>query len=130
MKQHAIDHSNPPLTSLVYFVIVATFVAVNGSFGSTLGSDPYMIDVICSRLRSIFESHGATRLQPPFLRPRDQHVDSVNGPAEVINDQGYVLMIREDLTVNFARSIARCGLAANNVKRYDIDKVYHESDAG
>jgi histidyl-tRNA synthetase len=90
-----------------------------------------MIDVVCSRLRSIFESHGATRLQPPFLRPRD-HVDfnSLNGPAQVINDRGFVLTIREDLTVNFARAIARCGLAANNVKRYDIDKVFHESDAG
>lgn len=26
--------------------------------------------------------------------------------------------------------MARCGLAANNVKRYDIDTVYNESDAG
>jgi hypothetical protein len=42
----------------------------------------------------------------------------------------YVLLMREDLTVNFARAIARCGLAANNVKRYDIDTVYNESDAG
>lgn len=90
------------------------------------------MDIICTKMSSIFQSHGATRLSPPCLRPRDQNIDTnlVNGPAEFINDQGYVLLMREDLTVNFARAIARCGLAANNVKRYDIDKVFHESAAG
>lgn len=109
----------------------ATSAAVSGSFEAILGSDPHMIDAICSKLCSIFRSHGAIRLSPPCLRPRDQIIDvSSSKSAELINDQGYVLTLREDLTVNFARAISRCGLAANNVKRYDIDKVYHESDAG
>lgn len=113
--------------------VVATSVAIAGSYVSILGSDPQAVDMICSKLSTIFQSHGAVRLSPPCLRPRDQYLDTnnlVNGPAEVINDQGYVLLMRENLTVNFARAIARCGLASNNVKRYDIDKVFRESDAG
>ena len=113
-------------------LLLATSAAITGSVESIIGSDPYVIDVLCSRLSSIFRSHGAIFLRSPCLRPRDQNIDlhSVNRPAEVINDQGYVLLMREDLTANFARAIARCGLSANNVKRFDIDTVYHESDAG
>ena len=91
-----------------------------------------MVDALCSRLSSIFRSHGASCLRPPCLRPLDQNIDlySVNRPAEVINDLGYVLLMRENLTANFARAVARCGLSANNVKRFDIDTVYQKSDAG
>eukprot|EP00804_Cyclotella_cryptica_P012302 CCRYP_019997-RB/>CCRYP_019997-RB protein AED:0.07 eAED:0.07 QI:234/0.93/0.94/1/0.87/0.82/17/67/1724 len=117
---------------VVFPARLATSAAVTGSFETILGSDPHMVDMLCSKMSSIFRSHGAVRLRPPCLRPRDQSMDfnSVNGPAEFLNDQGYVLLMREDLTVNFARAIARCGSAANNIKRYDIDTVYHESDAG
>ena len=114
--------------------VVATSVGICGSYASILGSDPQMSDVISSKLSKIFQSHGAVRLSPPCLRPRDQnYLDTnkpVNAPAELINDQGCVLLMRENLTTNFARAVARCGLASNNLKRYDIDKVFRESDAG
>ena len=115
----------------VPFCVIASCAAVSGSFESILGSDPHIVDSFTLRLSSIFKSHGATRLCASPLRPRDNQIDSNSTlrPAEIINDQGFVLLLREDLTTNFARAIARCGLTANNLKRFDIDTVYHESDA-
>lgn len=100
---------------------------------SVLGADPRVIEAICCKISDIFKSHGAVRLQGPLLRPKEANeLDSTsfNKPVEVLGKRGCVLTMKEDLVVNFARAVARGGSATSNMKRFDINKVYIESEAG
>jgi len=54
----------------------------------------------------------------------------LNKPVEVLSRRGITLNLREDLTINFARAVSRGGSSTSNMKRYDINKVFIESDAG
>lgn len=106
----------------------ATAAAISGYSGT----DPYVMETICKYFTNIFQSHGAVFLKPPLLRPRS-YVDAHNhhsGHAEVMNERGNVLMLPDDLTVNFARAVARGGIATVSFKRYDIGTVFHKSLAG
>jgi histidyl-tRNA synthetase len=88
--------------------------------------------MITSRLATIFQQHGAVPLKSPLLRPRDvaSERSSLGGPAEVLNRRGVPLNLPEDLTASFARAVGRGGQSASNLKRYDIDRVYHKAMAG
>jgi hypothetical protein len=110
----------------------ATSAAVTGAADGVHGADPRVVDEICSELCAIFDTHGAVRLRAPLLRPRPASATeaAVGGPAEVLNSRGTVLLLPEDLTVSFARALGRGGAATSNLKRYDIDRVYHKSLAG
>lgn len=110
----------------------ATAAAVAGTADGIHGADPRVVESVCSRLRSIFEVHGAVRLRSPLLRPRLNTFQkgAVGGPAEVLNSRGAVLLLPEDLTAPFARTVGRAGAAAANLKRYDIGRVYHKSLVG
>lgn len=110
----------------------ATAAAITGSFDGVHGADPTVVEVICSRLTAIFQTHGAVRLRAPLMRPRPAtaHALAVGGPAEVIDTRGTVLLLPEDLTAPFARSVGRGGTAAANIKRWDLDRVHHRSIAG
>lgn len=110
----------------------ATSAAVTGTLDGVHGSDPSVVESVCDRLCSIFQSHGAVALKSPLLRPRpaSSHSLAVGGPAELIDTMGTVLLLPEDLTGPFARAIGRAGSAASNVKRFDIDRVHHKSIAG
>jgi hypothetical protein len=78
----------------------ATSAAVTGSLDGVHGADPRVVDSICTRLTTIFQSHGAVRLRSPLLRPRPNSVSAgtVGGPAEVMDSRGSVLLLPEDLT--------------------------------
>ena len=67
-----------------------------------------------------------------FLQPRDalDLIATLNEPAQVLNRRGAALVLKSDLTVNFARAISRGGAATNNIKRYELGKCFLESDAG
>ena len=121
----------PQQVATILAMRAATSAAVT-SVDGILGFDVRIVESICSKLASIFQSQGAVQLQSPLLRPRDStdFTQSLNGPAEVLNGRGSVLLLQEDLTVTFARAISRGGVSTNNIKRFDIGKVYHESDAG
>ena len=108
----------------------ATAAAISGSVDAS--TDPYVMETICKYLTNIFQSHGAVFLKPPLLRPRS-YVDAHNhlrDNAEVMNERGNILMLPDDLTVNFARAVARGGIATVSFKRYDIDTVFHKPLAG
>ena len=109
----------------------ATAAAVTGADG-IIGPDPRVVEYVCSKLRTIFQSHGAVHLPSPLLKPRDalDLIATLNEPAQVLNNRGSALVLKQDLTVNFARSISRGGAATNNIKRYEIGKCFLESDAG
>lgn len=110
----------------------ATSAAITGAADGVHGADPHVLEAISAGLSSIFEEHGAVRLRPPLMRPRPTNVseNTIGGPAEVLNSRGTVLLLPEDLTVSFARALGRGGAATSNIKRYDIDRVYHKSLAG
>lgn len=84
----------------VFAISAAMSAAVEGSIDGVHGADPRVIEAVCSRLTSIFESHGAVHLRAPSLRPRPNTnlTSNVTGPAEVVNTRGNVLLLQEDLT--------------------------------
>jgi translation initiation factor 2-alpha kinase 4 len=110
----------------------ASSAAITGAADGVHGADPRVVESICDGLCSIFETHGAVRLRSPLMRPRPANAseNSVGGPAEVLNSRGTVLLLPEDLTASFARALGRGGAATSNIKRFDIDRVYHKSLAG
>uniref|UniRef100_A0A6U6FXU5 non-specific serine/threonine protein kinase n=2 Tax=Odontella aurita TaxID=265563 RepID=A0A6U6FXU5_9STRA len=120
----------PQRTAAVLALNSAASAAITGE----TGANPRFVGALVEKLRTIFEAHGAVHLKSPLLRPRltypTQDANAVGGPAEVIDKNGTVLLLPEDLTANFARTVGRGGSAASSVKRYDIDKVYHQSFAG
>lgn len=119
-------------TAGVLAMRAAAAAAVTGSVDGVHGADPTVVECFCQNLKQIFESHGAVRLRSPLLRPRLEMSASCSGggPAELLNTRGVVLVLPEDLTAPFARAIGRGGAATSNIKRYDIDRVYHRSLAG
>ncbi|CAM9360099.1 unnamed protein product, partial [Phaeothamnion confervicola] len=98
--------------------------------------DAAAVATVCHRLRAIFETHGAVPLCPPLLRPRPRSVRGAAAGAatagkpgvSILDERGQVMWLPGDLTVPFARFVARRGIS--EVKRYQIDKVYSEGGAG
>lgn len=110
----------------------ATAAAVTGSLDGVLGADPGVVEAVSERLKGLFQMHGAVHLRSPLLRPRAALATNaaVGGPAELMNARGAVLLLPEDLTGSFARSLGRGGSATSHLKRYDIDRVFHKSMVG
>ena len=110
----------------------AAAIAIDGNLDGEIGKDPRIVEMITSRLAKIFRSHGAVHLKSPLLRPRHFSSDKtiIGGPAEVLNRRGVSLYLAEDLTGSFARAVGRGGHSASNLKRYEIDRVYHKSICG
>lgn len=110
----------------------ATAAAVTGAIDGVHGADPRIVDAICQKLTCIFELHGAVHLKSPLLRPRPNHStpSTVGGPAELLDSRGNVILLPEDLTATFARAVGRGGAATAQLKRYDIDRVFHRSVTG
>jgi len=110
----------------------AASAAITGSADGVFGADPRVVETVCAGLRTIFKSHGAVPLRPPLLRPRPGAADGAGvaegpRPQQLMNERGTILLLPEDLTVNFARSVARGGQSVSRLKRYDIDMAYHGS---
>jgi len=118
-------HHAPQQTAAILAMSAATTAACTGQ---VLGAEPRVVDSICNQLIKVFQSHGAVKISPPLLRPKCRLEKGREGYAEVMNERGIQLLLPEDLTVNFARSLGRTG--GIGVKRYDIDRVYHKSKAG
>ena len=110
----------------------AAAIAIDGNIDGALGKDPRIVEMINGRLATIFQAHGAVHLKSPLLRPRHSSSDKtiLGGPAEVLNARGVSLYLSEDLTASFARAVGRGGQSASNLKRYEIDRVYHKSISG
>mmetsp|Transcript_5505 Transcript_5505/g.11681 ORF Transcript_5505/g.11681 Transcript_5505/m.11681 type:complete len:1063 (-) Transcript_5505:710-3898(-) len=119
-------------TAGVLAMRAATAAAVTGAMDGVHGADPAVIENVCHSLKQIFGNHGAVHLKTPLLRPRSTTAAQLKngGPAELINARGVVLTLPEDLTASLARSVGRGGAATANMKRYDIDRVYHKSVTG
>ncbi|KAL7532970.1 hypothetical protein ACHAXR_004963, partial [Thalassiosira sp. AJA248-18] len=121
----------PQHAATILAMTAASTAAVDGSVDGILGADPRLVETLCDKLCDIFRSHGAVRLQGPLLRPRDSNdpIVSLNKPVELLSRRGSVMNLREDLTINFARAVSRGGSSTSNLKRFDINKAFIESDA-
>lgn len=110
----------------------AAAIAIDGNLDGILGKDPRIVEMVCGRLAKVFQAHGAVHLKSPLLRPRYSSSEStiIGGPAELLNRRGVSLYLAEDLTASFARAIGRGGQSASNLKRYEVDRVYHKSISG
>jgi translation initiation factor 2-alpha kinase 4 len=110
----------------------AASAAITGAADGVHGADPRVVETVCAGLSAIFEAHGAVRLRTPLLRPRPANCSETieGGPAELLNSRGTVVLLPEDLTASFARALGRGGTATANIKRYEMDRVYHKSLAG
>lgn len=131
-KEGEVLRGAPQQTATILAMSAATSAAIEGQSTGQLGADPRVVEMLCRQLTDIFQSHGAVRLQGPLLRPRES-IESESVallPVEMLARRGSVLRLREDLCVTFARAVSRGGSATSNMKRYDINKVYNESDAG
>lgn len=117
-------------TAAFLAINAASSAAATGNADGAYGSDPRVVQNVCSQLISIFQLHGAVWLSSPLLRPKLPSDLSVSGVAEVINERSTNLLLPEDLQVNFARAIGRGGAALSNTKRYQIDNVYYSSVSG
>lgn len=81
----------------------STAAAVTGALDGVYGADPGVIGTVCEKIKAIFTSHGAAQLRSPLLRPRpNSSVIALNGgPVEVMNSNGSILLMPEDLTAAF-----------------------------
>jgi len=125
------DKKNQGAVSRAASVIAMNAATSAAITGSNEGFQSHVIEKICQRLVSIFQIHGAIHLKTPLLRPKcivDSNYSS--NSITLIDKKGNVLMLPDDLTVNFARAVSRGGAATVSFKRYDIDKVFFPCIAG
>ena len=117
------------LAALSLSLSSAASASISGSSDGIFGSDPHVVEYVCSKLVQIFKLHSAVSLSSPTLTPKIGRKTNkgngavADGPAEVLTDRGSILILNNDFTNSFARSIARAG-SVSSIKRYNIGKVY------
>ena len=129
LKKADASRGVPQQVASVFAAAAASSAAITGD----LSGDARVVNTIKAGLVKIFECHGAIELNAPLLRPRHpvrNPPDTAGGPAELLNQRGSVLLLPEDLTVGFARSVARSGGGATRLKRYAVGNTFLKSLAG
>lgn len=82
---------------------------------------------VCDGLRRVFETHGATPVAPPTIRPKPPPSLAAppaasKGLVRLLDHKGAVVMLPGNLTAPFARFVARSGVT--RLKRYQIDRIF------
>lgn len=82
---------------------------------------------VCDGLRRVFETHGATPVAPPTIRPKPPPSLAAppaasKGLVSLLDHKGAVVMLPGNLTAPFARFVARSGVT--RLKRYQIDRIF------
>lgn len=135
LEQSGMDMGAPQRTATVLAMAAGAASAITGAADGVLGADPRLQEAIVAHLQKVFRTHSAVSLSGPLLVPSRGHQRQSEepseeashfSPVEVMDERGYVLLLPEDLTANFARAISRGGIATSHVKRYEIGKVYHK----
>lgn len=86
--------------------------------GAETDMDTSLVSVVLDHLRSVFHKHGAVELHAPLLLPRADVYSNERKPVQLLDKTGKVVHLPYDLTVPFARIIARSD--HQRLKRYDI----------
>ncbi|CAM9255688.1 unnamed protein product [Ascophyllum nodosum] len=89
--------------------------------------DAPAVALVCESLRRVFETHGATPVSPPTLRPKPPPSlapppSASKGLLHLLDHRGAVVALPSNLTAPFARFVARSGVT--RLKRYQIDRVF------
>ena len=83
---------------------------------------------IFSTIISIFKQHGAVTIDTPVFELKEILAGKYGEDSKLIYDLqdqgGELCSLRYDLTVPFARFLAMNGNVYQNIKRYQIAKVY------
>lgn len=82
---------------------------------------------VCDGLRRVFETHGATPVAPPTIRPKPPPSLAAppaasKGLVRLLDHKGAVVVLPGNLTAPFARFVARSGVT--RLKRYQIDRIF------
>ncbi|KAJ3283638.1 hypothetical protein HK104_010287 [Borealophlyctis nickersoniae] len=96
-----------------------------------------MTDLVMTRVHAqvtkVFQKHGAVDIPAPLLIPKsDLYEASSKRPVELLDSAGTLVQLPYDLTVPFARLIARGNYPSLHLplKRFSIDRVYRCNVAG
>ena len=77
-------------------------------------------------IKGVFKKHGASEIDTPVFELKETLTGKYGEDSKLIYDLqdqgGELLALRYDLTVPFARYVAKEGLSS--IKRYHIAKVY------
>lgn len=89
--------------------------------------------LVCDGLRRVFETHGATPVAPPTIRPKPPPslappASASRGLVRLVDRKGAVVTLPGNLTAPFARFVARSGVT--RLKRYQIDRIFLAGGAG
>lgn len=77
---------------------------------------------------SVFRRHGAVRVQRPKLIPHSPQYYG-NGAVQLLNPSGNVVQLPYDLTLPFARMLAKSDVSKVARKSYTFGSVFRESQA-
>ena len=78
---------------------------------------------------SVFRRHGAVRVQRPKLIPYSPEYYGTSA-AQLLNPNGTVVQLPYDLTLPFARMLAKSDVSNMARKSYSFESVFRESQAG
>jgi len=83
---------------------------------------------IFNTIKGVFKRHGAVTIDTPVFELKEILMGKYGEDSKLIYDLqdqgGELCSLRYDLTVPFARFIAMNGNKYQNIKRYNIAKVY------
>ncbi|RKP34192.1 kinase-like domain-containing protein, partial [Dimargaris cristalligena] len=85
-------------------------------------------DRVHDYLSRIFRRHGAVEVCTPLLMPRLDIYDQFQKPVHVMDPTGTLVQLPYDLTLPFARYVARNKI--QELKRFSFDKIYKENPVG
>eukprot|EP00903_Cladosiphon_okamuranus_P014260 g13246.t1 len=98
-----------------------------GTVAARIPNDAPAVSYVCGGLRRVFETHGATPVAPPTIRPKPPPSLAAppaasKGLVRLLDHKGAVVMLPGNLTAPFARFVARSGVT--RLKRYQIDRIF------
>ncbi|KAJ1927841.1 eukaryotic translation initiation factor 2-alpha kinase, partial [Tieghemiomyces parasiticus] len=85
-------------------------------------------DRVHDYLTRVFRRHGAVEVCTPHLMPKLDVFDQFQRPVCVMDSTGTLVQLPYDLTLPFARYVARTKLS--ELKRFSFDKIYKANPVG
>ncbi|KAJ1551540.1 hypothetical protein HK096_008877, partial [Nowakowskiella sp. JEL0078] len=127
-----VNRSNSTYYSRLVDAVFAQEIEISEQWNFDYGfeeSDKFVglssIEVVRSAVMKVAGRHGALEVSPPMMVPRsDVYQFTDKKPVEYLNSNGRLVQLPFDLTLPFARYVARNASQINMLKRYSFDRVY------
>ncbi|KAJ3130344.1 hypothetical protein HK098_002573 [Nowakowskiella sp. JEL0407] len=89
------------------------------------------VGIVRNAVTKVCLRHGAVELEPPIMVPKGGLYDQTNKkPVEYLDTSGTLVQLPFDLTLPFARYIARNSSNITKIKRFSFDRIYRSNIAG